>query len=99
MWVFTKPVVFKNEDDETEKRSMLREYCVFNVAQIDGYEIKPEEPKPELERHQVVDAFIQATNADIRHGGDKACFVPSMDFINLPPTSSFLAYPLDTHTH
>ena len=36
-----------------------------------------------------VEAFIAATRADIRHGGDKACFVPALDFINLPPPSSF----------
>ena len=35
--VFTKPLVFKGEDDEIEKRSMLREYTVFNVAQIEGF--------------------------------------------------------------
>jgi antirestriction protein ArdC len=87
--VFTKPVVFKNEDDETEKRSMLREYVVFNVAQIDGFATKTSDPKPEPERHQAAEAFIKATKADIRHGGDKACFVPSQDFINLPPISSF----------
>ena len=38
--VFTKPIVFKGEDDEIEKRSMLREYTVFNVAQIEDFEIK-----------------------------------------------------------
>ena len=35
--VFTNPLVFKNEDDEIEKRSMLREYTVFNVAQIEDF--------------------------------------------------------------
>jgi antirestriction protein ArdC len=36
-----------------------------------------------------VEAFIAATSADIRQSGDKACFVPALDFINLPPASSF----------
>jgi antirestriction protein ArdC len=87
--VFTKPVVFKGEDDELEKRSMLREYTVFNIAQIDGFTVAEKPLPPEPERHATVDAFIAATNAQIRHGGDKACFVPSLDFINLPPASSF----------
>ena len=68
---------------------MLREYTVFNVAQIDGFVITEKPLPPEPERHAAVDAFIAATNADIRHGGDKACFVPALDFINLPPASSF----------
>ena len=87
--VFTKPIVFKGEDDETEKRSMLREYTVFNIAQIDGFVITEKPLPPEPERHAAVEAFIAATSADIRHGGDKACFVPAHDFINLPPPSSF----------
>ncbi|MGO8737597.1 ArdC family protein [Rhodoblastus sp.] len=87
--VFTKPIVFKGEDDEIEKRSMLREYTVFNVAQIEDFAITETPLAPEPERHAAVDAFIAATQADIRHGGDKACFVPALDFINLPPVSSF----------
>lgn len=87
--VFTKPLVVKGEDDEIEKRSMLREYTVFNVAQIDGFAVTESPLPPEPERHAAVDAFIAATNADIRHGGDKACFVPALDLVNLPPVSSF----------
>ena len=34
--------------------------------------------------------FIKATPADIRHGGSRACFVPSLDIIQLPPRSSFV---------
>lgn len=87
--VFTKPLVYKDEADEERRASMLREYNVFNVQQIDGLEIKEPAPKPEPERHAVVDAFIAATGADIRLGGDRACFVPSKDFIILPHASAF----------
>jgi len=87
--VFTKPIVFKGEDDEIEKHSMLREYTVFNVAQIDGFTLAEKPLPPEPERHVAVETFIAATHADIRQGGDKACFVPAHDFINLPPASSF----------
>jgi len=87
--VFTKPVSFKGEDDEIEKRSMLREYTVFNVAQIEGFEIT-ETPLPtEPERYVAIEAFVAATGADIRYGGDRACFVPALDLITMPPASSF----------
>ena len=33
--------------------------------------------------------FIDATMADIRIGGDRACYVPSHDFIALPPEQVF----------
>ena len=36
-----------------------------------------------------LEAFIAATKADIRHGGDMACYVPSMDFVNMPPRGAF----------
>ena len=88
--VFTKPLVFKGEDDEIEKRSMLREYTVFNVAQIDGLH----------RRRNAASARARAACArstpssrrrtpTIRHGGDKACFVPALDLVNMPPASSF----------
>jgi hypothetical protein len=87
--VFTKPLVFKGEDDEIEKRSMLREYTVFNVAQIEDFTATETLLPPEPERHAAVEVFIAATNARIRHGGDKACFIPAIDLVNLPPASSF----------
>jgi antirestriction protein ArdC len=33
--------------------------------------------------------FIAATKADIRIGGDRACYIPALDFITLPPESAF----------
>jgi antirestriction protein ArdC len=50
--IFTKPVVFKGEDDEIQKHPMLREYTVFNIAQIDGFTVaeKPRRLHRELAR-------------------------------------------------
>ena len=59
-----------------------------NVAQIDGFSFTQRPLPPEPERLAAVDAFIVATNANIRHGGDRACFVRALDLINLPPVSS-----------
>ena len=39
--------------------------------------------------NQLADRFIAATKADIRKGGSKACFVPSQDFIAMPPREAF----------
>ena len=39
--------------------------------------------------NQLADRFIAATKADIRIGGSKACFVPSQDFIAMPPREAF----------
>ena len=39
-------------------------------------------------RHQVADRYVEATAAEIRDGGE-AIFVPSRDFIVMPPIGSF----------
>jgi antirestriction protein ArdC len=87
--VFTKKVEVKGDNDETERLSMLREYVVFNVAQIEGLSLPEKELPPEPERLAAVEAFVAATHADIRYGGDKACFVPSHDFVAMPLPGSF----------
>jgi len=88
--VFTRQLLKK--DDDNEKRfSMLRTYTVFNVAQIDGLRA-PKEPRrlPEPVRHERAEAFIKATDAAFRNGGDKACYVPSQDFIAIPYQGFFI---------
>jgi antirestriction protein ArdC len=70
---------------------MLRTYNVFNVAQIDGLPAPQQvEELPEPARQERAEAFIQATNAEFRNGGDKACYVPSQDFIALPYQGFFI---------
>jgi antirestriction protein ArdC len=79
--VFTKKLRIKHKDtDEDKQIGMLRTFAVFNEAQIDGLESKP---TPELVHiaegnvNKVVENFIAATKADIRPGGNVACYVPS----------------------
>jgi len=82
--VFTKQLL-KKDDDEEKRFSMLKTYNVFNVAQIDGLPAPKEiEEVPEPVRHERAEAFIKATKAEFKNGGDKACYVPSQDFIALP---------------
>ena len=87
--VFTKKLAFKEEDERERKVSMLRQFFVFNMAQIDGLkepEIKPEPPEA---REVQTEEFIKQTRADIRHGGNRACYVPSIDFVALPEFNQF----------
>lgn len=88
--VFTKQLL-KKEDDEEKRFSILRTYNVFNVAQIDGLPAPQEvEELPEPARHERAEAFIKATNAQFKNGGDKACYVPSQDFIAIPYQGFFI---------
>lgn len=88
--VFTKRLSVKKDDaaDEERQISMLRAFTVFNVAQVEGLDA-PDTAAAPVPPAGAVDAFAAVTGADIRYGGDKAFFVPSMDFIVLPDPGSF----------
>jgi antirestriction protein ArdC len=85
--VFTKKISVTDSDDEERLISMLRAFTVFNVAQVEGIDALL--AAPETPPRGAVDTFVTATGADIRHGGDRACYVPSRDFIALPNPSDF----------
>src|SRR5690606_19979502 len=64
-----------------------------NVEQIEGLPAHytathPPRLNPE-QRIARAEAFFDATGADIRHGGNSAYYVPSQDFVQMPPFESF----------
>ena len=92
----TKIIFFdkiKVEDKETQEERlipMLKGFTVFNADQVDGYDAKPVEPITETKaRHDRSEALIAATGADIRFGGDRAFYVPSEDFVQMPILEDF----------
>ncbi len=97
--VFCKPVTKKTTDDTGEEAEdkfwVLRTYTVFNLDQVDGpfdhlWVGSAPLPTHEVEqRHERAEAVIAATKADIRHGGDRAFYSPSGDFIQLPHRRQF----------
>jgi antirestriction protein ArdC len=82
----------QGEDVEREI-AFMKGYTVFNAEQIDGlpeqYRPAPTVPSPMLERIAEAERFFTATGANVRHGGSRAYYVPSADFIQLPPPESF----------
>ena len=81
--------------------AFLKRFTVFNVDQCAGLPdavaaavanavpsalaSRPREPV------EVAEALIEATNADIRIGGDCACYRRGPDFIEVPPQPAFFA--------
>lgn len=61
---------------------------VFNAEQVDGLPLyqKPAQTWNALERAETI---LQASGADIRHGGDRAYYRPSTDNIQLPDKAQF----------
>jgi antirestriction protein ArdC len=84
--IFAKPLIFNEGEKEERKIFMHRTFAVFNAAQIEG--LSKEEDVPQLPPDEP-SVFIVSTKADIRIGGDKACFIPKLDCINMPPLSAF----------
>ena len=80
--------------DEVEQRiPFLKAYTVFNVEQIDDLPdaCRPTPPEPinpdkRLER---IERFFAGLEADIRHGGSAAYYVPASDRVQMPPFETF----------
>jgi antirestriction protein ArdC len=76
---------------EDKRRVMLRQYTVFNVAQCENLDKRPAPPapRPEPERIAAAESMIEATGAQIGHGGPRAFYSPAFDMIQLPPRDAF----------
>ena len=88
--------------DESENATgyrFLKNYRVFNVEQIDGLDPEwypePEEPTSTgPEPIPALEAFFDAIGADVVFAGNRACYVPSLDRILMPPLDRFETAPL-----
>lgn len=74
----------------------LKRFTVFNVAQCEG--LRPglatdPAPLPERQVVPIAEAVIAASGVDFRIGGDKAYYVPSADYVQVPPQPAFTGRP------
>ena len=78
-------------DEATGGRSrvLARGYSVFNAAQVKGYEAPVMPVLPPAERVDHAERFFASLGADIRHGGTRAYYAPSLDRIQMPPFEAF----------
>ena len=76
----------------------LKRFTVFNAAQCDGL---PEDiavdapPSPDLIEPRV-EALIRATGIDFRIGGNRAYYVPTQDYVQVPPPQAYFE-PINWH--
>jgi antirestriction protein ArdC len=99
--VYADRIVKTETDDagQSVERAIpfLKAYTVFNVAQIENlpaqYLPQPEpqaiEGRGKLDLIEAAEAFVAATGAVIRHGGDSAYYSPKLDLIQLPAPEAF----------
>ncbi len=80
------------DGDEPGHVPFLKRFTLFNVEQCEGL---PEDayfcaaPLPQADIIPHAERLIEATGADVRVGGTKAFYVPSEDFIRVPPQPAF----------
>jgi antirestriction protein ArdC len=86
--------------EEPEAIPFLKRFTVFNTDQCEDLpaEVSAAAPPPRPENLILpeAEALIRATGADIRIGGDRAFYVPSADFIQVPPPSAYFE-PINWH--
>ena len=92
------------DDEDSAKRLYAKAAYVFNVQQVDGFAIEPAVPRPDLtERLDHADAFIAATGAEFREGGQRAFYRHrgpggEGDFIQMPERNLFTGTATSTPT-
>ena len=82
----------EREGGDAKAIPFLKRFTVFNVAQCEGLRsglAADPAPLPEREIVPVAEAVIAASGVDFRIGGDKAFYVPSHDFVQVPPQPAF----------
>jgi antirestriction protein ArdC len=77
-------------EERSKSRLIARASWVFNAAQVDGW-TPPEVPRPnKAEVLANVEAFITATKARIKYGGDHCCYSPLADMIQMVEREYFV---------
>jgi antirestriction protein ArdC len=85
----------RESGEDARAVSFLKRFTVFNVAQCEG--LPPDflsafadpAPLPECEVVPLAEQVIAASGVDFRIGGAKAFYVPSADYVQVPPQPAF----------
>jgi antirestriction protein ArdC len=71
----------------------MKGYTVFNVEQIDGLPgqyYQPAQPRLDpVARIERAESFFAATGAEIKHGGNVACYSVTHDHVRMPQFETF----------
>ena len=88
--IYFSPLEIKDRvTDEIKKIPMLKHYTVFNLDQVDGLELPAPAERTMNESIASCEEFIKTQRAIIKHGGNRAFYVPSADYIQLPELDQF----------
>jgi len=89
--VFFKKIEKEEESDDGElPRFVARISRVFNSHQVDGWDFPQQKPTSQVEINERMEAFVLATKAEVRHGGDVARYRHDQDCIEIPDRERFV---------
>lgn len=85
--------------EEAAAIPFLKRFTVFNAVQCENLfedvaAIAPPPPPGLVEPR--IEALIRATGIDLRIGGDRAFYVPALDYVQVPPPQAFFE-PINWH--
>lgn len=82
----------ETDGDDPRAVPFLKRYTVFNADQCDGLPAEltsVASPVPTRETIPAAEQLIRATAADFRIGGNRAFYLPSDDYVRVPPQPAF----------
>lgn len=80
----------KGDAGKAATRWFARTSRVFNAAQVEGWAPPPPAPiRATANMLAQAEAFVAGTGAEIRHGGEMACYRPRADIIDMPARDAF----------
>jgi len=93
-WNVTAGAVLDKDtgEERKQKRFLLREYTIFNLSQCGGAALdryRVVRPTTKFTDFGPAEGAIKATGADVRHGGNRAFFNTTEDYIRLPVKEAF----------
>jgi antirestriction protein ArdC len=87
------PETGANGEEAVREIAFMKGYTVFNCEQIDGlpphYYAAATPPVSVLERIDTAERFAATTRVTIRHGGNRAYYSITDDYVQMPPFDSF----------
>jgi antirestriction protein ArdC len=95
--VFFKQLDVKDKnakgEDVVKKIPLIRLASVFNVEQCEGLKL-PKRTMPELRQtaaDQLVKTIADKLKMVLKIGGNRACYIPALDIVQMPPAGAFNA--------
>lgn len=93
--VYAEKIIRSETGEEAECRAIpfMKGYTVFNTEQIEGlpehYYPKPAPRTETIPRIARAEAFVSATGAAIRHGGNMAFYNITLEYVQMPIIEAF----------